>query len=111
MIVGFELGKMVFDRHSDKLEYMCRLREWLKNGSNKKLLALAHCHVQKPFVGYHLICDIENFECELDLKVSQLTKDRLYFADEHSLKIFLSYRSGLCCLTRRCRYFETRCRD
>lgn len=55
---------MSFIRHSNEMEYDCRISNWLQVGSHSGLLDLPRYHLHKPFDSYYAVRDIEENERE-----------------------------------------------
>lgn len=64
---------MQFVWDSGELAHVCRLNEWLEGNMGANIIPFC---LWKPFDSYFSIRDVEEYRFELDLEVSQQTKDR-----------------------------------
>lgn len=60
---------MKFVRHSDEMEHVRRLSDWLEESTDTGTLDLACCCLRKPSKSYIFVRCVEEHECKLGLEV------------------------------------------
>lgn len=77
-----------FERYSDKVLYVCRLSNWLQDGTDTGTMDLACCCLHKSFDIYYLLQGAVKYDCVLDQEVRQSTKHHGFFVICHNFDHF-----------------------
>lgn len=59
MLLEFEHVDMPLVHHSEEVEFVSRLSDWLYKGTDRETLNLACCYRHKLFDSYYLVQDAE----------------------------------------------------
>lgn len=70
---------MAFVRHSNEVEYVYLLSDWLQMGVDTGTLDLACCCLLRSFDSYYLSRDADEYDRELDPIVGQRTNEHGFF--------------------------------
>lgn len=96
IFLGFMFVVILFARHSDEVEYVRQLSDWLQKSTDTMTLDLSCCCLRMRLDCFYMVQDVKKFERELDLELRQRTIDCGFIVGWHNSNYVLLRLKAIC---------------